>query len=117
MTREVKSRILRAVAHAVAVGSPLTATLSYFPLWHKMGGEHLLSGVALTFAIISFLPLLREIKRHATPSAPVIWLALFLLFFGVSRIADEVCVITLVGFISSLVAALIFKLSERVGGK
>ena len=91
------------------------ATLSYFPLWHRMGGEHLVSGIALMLVIISLLPLYRELKkRFSTPSVPVLWLAIFALFFTVSRIADEITVIALVGLISSLIASLLYRLSDRL---
>jgi hypothetical protein len=49
----------------------------------------------------------------ATPSAPLIWLFVFVLFATAERIAGEVTVIALVGFISNIIGAIFFYLGRR----
>ena len=43
------------------------------------------------------------------------WLIAFILFLSLSRIADEMTVISFVGLISNLIGSLIFKLARRYG--
>ena len=93
---------------------PLFATLSYFPLWHGMGGGAILSGVSVLLLLLCFTPLFRFIKeRIGTPSAPVIWLTVFITFFVLAEIAEEIKVIAFIGFVGNLIGALFFRLAKR----
>jgi hypothetical protein len=59
------------------------------------------------------VPIFRAIKRAlASPSAPLLWLVIFLLFLSLSRIADDITVIAFVGFVSNLCGALFFRLAK-----
>ncbi len=118
MTPKTKSRLLYFSGLLISVLPVLLATLSYFPLWCKRGGEYALSGITLILLIIAALPLLRTIRaRLRSPSAYTVWLIIFLLFYALSKIADEVVVIAFVGFISNLIGAFIFSLSRKIRGK
>ena len=46
-------------------------------------------------------------------SSYVMWLLLFLLFLGLSRIADQMTVISFVGFISNLIGSFFFAAAKR----
>ena len=52
--------------------------------------------------------------KMESPSAPVIWMISFLLFFLLSKIATEMTIISLIGFISNLIGTLIFKLADKI---
>ncbi len=43
------------------------------------------------------------------------WFLCFALFFSLSKIADEMTVISFVGFVSNLIGAGVFKLAGRSG--
>ena len=91
--------------------------LSYFPLWQERGSECVLSGIALLLILLSLVPLIRIIKgKLRTPSAYMIWLMIFMLFASLSRIADQMTVISFVGFLSNLIGSVFFKLSKRYRG-
>ena len=60
------------------------------------------------------VPAVRFFKKIiASPSATLIWFISFVLFFSLSRIAEDMTVISFVGFISNLVGAVFFKLADR----
>ena len=108
-----KRIFLTLTALAVSVLPPLMAALSYFPLWKERGATALLSGWSLLLVIIAASPIFRFIReRLRSPSAWCVWLALFILFSVLSAIASEMKVICLIGFISNLFGAYLFKLSE-----
>ena len=96
---------------------PVACTLAYFPLWREAGAEKLLSGGVVLLLVLSAMPLFRLIRqRLRTVAVWGIWLLLFLLFFALSRIADEMTVIAFTGFISNLLGASLIRLSRSEGG-
>lgn len=108
--------LLRLAGLVLSVLPPALATLSCFPLWRERGGGALLSGFTLLLLLFSILPLWRYLKAAlASPAAWMLWGVLFLLFFFLSKIADEMAMIALVGFLSNLAGALAFRIAGRLG--
>ena len=93
---------------------PAAATLSYFPLWQSDSPEKTIAGGTALLLILSVYPLYKWIRRRfSSVSAYIMWLILFLLFFALSKIADEMTVICFVGFISNLIGAIILRFAKR----
>ncbi len=91
----------------------LVATLLYFPLWRERGSGYVLSGMALVLVVLASVPLLRLVKKRLrSPSAPLMWLIIFLFFLAMSRIADELTVISFFGFIGNLAGAVCFRFAK-----
>ena len=110
----IKRSVLRVIALTVCISPPAIATISYFPVWVVREDTSVLSGMALLVLTIVLIPLMKYIKeKMESPSAPVIWMISFLLFFLLSKIATEMTIISLIGFVSNLIGALIFKLADR----
>ncbi len=110
----VKLLVLRAIGLAVCIFPVSAAIFSYFPLWLKRSDNSALSGFALILFFVALVPLYRYIgKALKSPSAHTLWFIVFLSFFLLSKIADEMTVIAFVGFISNLIGSVIFKLAAR----
>lgn len=94
---------------------PVTVTVfSYFPLWIEREDASILSGLSLVLFCAAIVPLFKYLKElFHTPSAPVMWLIFFIIFFLLSKIATEVTVISFVGFVTNLLGSLLFKLAKR----
>lgn len=113
----VRAVVLRCIGIALSIIPPLACILLYFPVWVAKGGEYVLSGFTLLLIAVALLPLYRRIRELLrSPSAYMLWLIAFVVFFTLSRIADEMTVISFVGFLGNLVGAIFFRLAKRVGG-
>ena len=117
MTEHRKKLILTAFGLVFSTLPPLLAVLSYFPIWKDRGAEAILSGLSLCLILICAVPVIRAIKRALySPSAPLLWFFLFILFFALSKIAEDITVIAFVGFISNIIGALFFAKAKRKEG-
>ncbi len=113
-----KAIILRALGIAVSVLPPALAALSYFPIWCASGGEYVVSGFVAFLLLLCSLPIFNIVKKVLkSPSVWVMWLIAFIAFFSLSKIADEMVIISFVGFVSNLVGAILFKLARSEGEK
>lgn len=119
MTPEInpsKRLLFNALGLAISVIPVTVSVFSYFPLWIERGDTSILSGISLILIGLAAVPLYKYFKQILrSPSAPVMWLIAFILFLSLSRIADEMTVISFVGLISNLIGSLIFKLARRYG--
>ena len=87
--------------------------LLYFPVWRERGIVATLSGFTLLLLALATVPLINLIKRALkSPSAPIMWLGVFIVFLTLSSIADEMTVVAFVGFVSNLIGAVFFRLAE-----
>ena len=88
-------------------------TLMYFPLWKEAGAMSCIAGGGALIVIIFAVPLIKFLRTLlSSASAYMMWLIAFLIFFGLSRIATEMTVISLVGFLSNLAGAILMRVGE-----
>ena len=112
--KRLKALIFNLIGLAVSILPVLVTAFSFFPLWLKKGGAHVISGFAVILCILALSPLIKFIKEALkSPSSYMLWLMTFLLFLLLSRIADEMTVISFVGFISNLIGAFFFKAAKK----
>lgn len=114
MSTKRRCFVLKAIGILFSTLPPLFAVFSYFPIWNERGAEAMLSGLCLFMLLISVIPIIRTVKTALkSPSAPFLWFLIFVIFFSLSKIADDITVISFVGFISNVVGALFFSLARR----
>ena len=110
----IKRAIFNLLGLIISTIPVMIVTLSYFPFWRGEGGSAVVSGFAVLLLVLCATPLFRLIKRFlSSPSAEKLWLVIFIIFFALSEIADEMTVISLVGLISNLISSIFFKLGGR----
>jgi succinate-acetate transporter protein len=96
---------------------PIACTLAYFPLW-RYSSEKTASGGVLLLILLSCIPLFKLFKkRFNSPASYVIWILLFVIFFLLSKIADEMVVISFYGSLGNLLGAICFYTSKRMNKK
>ena len=105
--------MLRLLGYLFSTIPAVMAVAAYFPVLRERGeGETAVSLGALFLLVIALLPLWRGISAFfRSPSAPKIWLALFLFFYLTGRIAAEMVVISTVGLLGSLVGLVFFRIA------
>ena len=105
---------LHILGFSLCILPPAICTLCYFPLWKHVGYHSCIAGGVALLLALSALPLYKFIRRKLMSfSSYIMWLFLFLIFWGMSRIADQMTVISLVGFIGNLLGAICFHLAGR----
>lgn len=104
--------ILQILGFFLCIAPPLVCTASYFSIWKE--STQALSGGALLLILISAIPIYKLIKRKlASPASYVIWLVLFVIFFTLSSIAEQMTVISFFGFVGNILGAICFKIAKR----
>lgn len=114
MKAGIKGNLLKLFGILFCTVPPILATLLYFPLWKARSGLAAISGFTLLLILISLLPLIRIIRRvYRSPSVHTMWFFAFVIFLMLSKIADEVTVITFTGFIGNLIGAALFNVARH----
>ena len=119
MKKASKSSVFVSLALHIAgfllcIMPPAVCTLTYFPLWLESGYQSCIAGGTALLLVLCAIPLYKLIKRALTSfSSYMVWLILFLLFFSLSRIADQMTVISFVGFVGNLLGAVCFFFAKR----
>lgn len=88
--------------------------LLYFPLWLERGDGSVISGFAVLLLALAAIPLFKLARRAlSSPSAWMMWLFMLFTFLAMSKIADEMIVISLLGCVGGALGAILFNLSKR----
>ena len=112
--KSLGTRLIRFLGYLFSIGLPLSATLSFFPLWRARGGMSVLAGGTLFIAVLCFLPLWRALKSYLrSPSVWSLWLFALLFFVLIGSIVSEMRVICLFGLIGNLLGALCFRIAQK----
>ena len=114
MKRGLRSAVIWLLGMLLSVLPPAISTLLYFPLWQYKGAAYIISGGVVLLLSVSAIPLIRALRDWLrSPSAYVIWLLVFLMFFSLSLVAEQMCVISFAGFIGNLLGAICFRIARR----
>ena len=109
-----KHLLFNAIGLLVSIIPVTVSIFSYFPLWVSRRDASVLSGTSLLLICLALVPLYKHMKRNLrSPSAPLMWFCAFMLFFLLAKIADEMVIISFVGFSTNLIGAAFFKLARR----
>ena len=113
MNKIKSSRLILYLLGLVVCTVPVfCAALAYFPEWIERSDGSAISGFFLLVLILAATPIFKALRMiFHSPSAYVMWLVAFLLFFSLEKIAHEMTVISLVGFISNLGGAVLFRIA------
>ncbi len=110
--RRLKSFVLYFIGLILCTAPVFCAVLAYFPAWIDRADGSAISGFFLLLLILAAAPIFKALRMiFHSPAVYVMWLLAFLLFFSLEKIAHEMTVISLVGFLSNLGGALFFKIA------
>ena len=104
---------LHILGFSFCIVPPTVAALCYFPFWVTKDAGTVLAGGGVLVVTLCAFPLYKSIRKVLeTSSSYVMWLILFCLFFALSRVANEMTVISLVGLMGNLAGALCFLVAK-----
>lgn len=116
MTNKTKGRVLKASAVGIDVVAPLGATIAQFPIWVEQSAGATVSGLFIVMAFLCCIPFYKVIfKWLKSPSMPLLWTVIFVLLYALSRIIDQMLVVCVVGIISNLTGAVLYKAGVQIG--
>ena len=109
----IKRAVFNLIGLAFSTLPAAVCILFYFPVWRERGIVATLSGFALLLLVLAAVPLFNLVKRALrSPSVPLMWFAVFVVFLALSSIAEEMTVVAFVGFVSNLIGAVFFRYAE-----
>lgn len=118
MRTESKALLLRVSGLLFSTVPVIVSIISFFPVWRQKGAGTLFSGFTLLLLLLAFVPFFRVVKKWLTsPSAVTMWFIIFISFFMLSRIADEMTVIAFIGFIGNLIGSLFWRLARKINNE
>ena len=105
---------LHIIGFSLCIVPPLVCTLSYFPLWKNAGYSYCIAGGTALLLVLCFFPLLKFVGRAISSyGSYIVWLLCFVIFYSLSKIADQMTVISLIGFMGNLAGTVCFKIAKR----
>ena len=118
MTNATKGRILKWTAIGIDTAVPFVATVSQFPVWIEKSAGATVSGLFLCLAFLCALPFAKQIIAYIkSPSVPVGWAVLFVLFICLRNIIDQMLVVLLVGMIANIAGSFLYHIGKNIEGK
>lgn len=108
-----KHYLFKILGFLFCIVPPLVVTVIKYPLWSASKGATLsvVSVILIVLCCIPFKKYLKEVWKN--PSAWQMWLFIFLADIILENIAQMTKIISLVGFISSIIGSIMFQLSKR----
>ena len=108
---------LHILGFSLCILPPTLCTLMYFPIWNYDGGARTLAGGCALLLVLCFQPLMKHLRKmFATAASYVMWLFIFVVFLLLSRIAEEMTVISFFGFVGNLFGAVVLKWAKMRRG-
>lgn len=116
MKNSSKGKIIKGVAVGLDVAVPAITAMTQFPVWVQKSSEATVSGLFLMFAALSCIPFINQIKQFMkSPSVPILWIVLLIVFVAIRNIIDEAVVICFFGMIANILGAGLYKIGDIVG--
>ena len=108
------SLALHILGFSLCTVPPLICTLAYFPLWKSAGFESCFAGGSVLLLVMCFFPILKFLgKAIKTYGSYLLWGICFLLFLALSKISEQMIVISLFGFIGNVLGSVCFGFAKR----
>lgn len=106
MTRKAKGNIVYYVGLAVSIAAPLVAAATQFPVWTENVEPTQISGMFVFVAILCMIPLFNHFRiALRSPSSAMLWTIMFVVTWALSKIIDQIVIVSLVGAVSNIIGA------------
>ena len=110
MTNTTKGSLMKKAALVMAVGCPIGAAATQFPVWVHESAEATMSGMFLVIVLLSSIPIFRLMRdRLKSPFMPFLWIAVTVVLLALRAIIDDLILIGGIASISNTVGWALYK--------
>ena len=118
MRNSTKGALMKKSALVMAVGCPIGAALTQFPVWVEDSAEATVSGLFLVVALLSAVPIFRLMRdRLKSPFMPLIWIAITVALLALRAIINDLILIGAIASVSNTAGWALYKGGCFVGQK
>ena len=110
MTNTTKGSLMKKAALVMAVGCPIGAAATQFPVWVHESAEATMSGMFLVIVLLSSIPIFRLMRdRLKSPFMPLLWIAFTVVLLALRAIIDDLILIGGIASISNTAGGALYK--------
>lgn len=110
MTNTTKGSLMKNAALVMAVGCPIGAAATQFPVWVHESAEATMSGMFLVIVLLSSIPIFRLMRdRLKSPFMPLLWIAFTVVLLALRAIIDDLILIGGIASISNTAGWALYK--------
>lgn len=108
MKKTTKGTIIYYTGLVISILAPLVAAATQFPVWTEKVGGAQIGGMFIFVALLCMIPLFNHLKiALKSPSSCLLWTLIFVCTWALSKIIDQLVIVSLVGAIANYVGALL----------
>lgn len=110
MRNSTKGSLMKNSALVMAVGCPIGAAATQFPVWVHESAEATMSGMFLVIVLLSSIPIFRLMRdRLKSPFMPLLWIAFTVVLLALRAIIDDLILIGGIASISNTAGWALYK--------
>lgn len=110
MTNTTKASLMKKAALVMAIGCPIGAAATQFPVWVHESSEATMSGMFLVIVLLSSIPIFRLMRdRLKSPFMPLLWIAFTVVLLALRAIIDDLILIGGIASISNTAGWALYK--------
>lgn len=115
MSAKAKGNIIYYTGLAVSITAPLIAAAAQFPVWTETVDSRQVSGIFVFVALLCLIPLFNHFKTVLrSPSSTLLWSIVFFISWSLSKIIDEIVIVSLTGALSNAAGAVLCGIGNRL---
>lgn len=108
MKKSTKGTIIYYTGLVISILAPLVAAATQFPVWTENVDSGQVGGMFVFVALLCMIPLFNHLKiALKSPSSCLLWTIIFVCTWALSKIIQQLIIVSLVGTVANYVGALL----------
>lgn len=108
MKKSTKGTIIYYTGLVISILAPLVAAATQFPVWTENVDRGQIGGMFVFVALLCMIPLFNHLKiALKSPSSCLLWTIIFVCTWALSKIIQQLIIVSLVGTVANYVGALL----------
>lgn len=108
MKKSTKGTIIYYTGLVISILAPLVAAATQFPVWTENVDSGQIGGMFVFVVLLCMIPLFNHLKiALKSPSSCLLWTIIFVCTWALSKIIQQLIIVSLVGTVANYVGALL----------